>query len=127
MRSMRARRSSAVASGCTVNGSTGARRKRDFVFMPRLFCHNGKILRLLPSKGVADPAEERGRAADADGIADPRRAGGHRHRDVVKQDEIHRQLAADGRADVSRAKCGVPGTPRVEKARGVDRTEKYRP
>src|SRR5262245_1673879 len=39
MRSIRARRSPAAASGSTTNGSTGARRKRDFVFMPRLFCH----------------------------------------------------------------------------------------
>src|SRR4029078_4391115 len=38
MRSMRSSRSSAAASGATTNGSTGARRKRDFVFMPPILC-----------------------------------------------------------------------------------------
>src|SRR5438874_4097328 len=37
MRSIRARRSPAAASGRTAKGSTGARRKRDFVFMRGYF------------------------------------------------------------------------------------------
>src|SRR3954470_24171682 len=99
MRSMRARRSLAAASGWTVNGSVGARRKRDFVFMPSI----------LYLEGVADARKSRRARTRRDRVARPRRAAADRQRQVVDEHDVERQLAAHRRSDLAGAECAVPG------------------
>src|SRR5262249_52912351 len=110
MRSIRARRSPAAASGSTTNGSTGARRKRDFVFMPSIFCHialgDERQLELMlrvpavslaaggSSEGVPDASEDRAAAAIGRRIARPRGAAGERDADVVRDDRVQGEFAA---------------------------------
>src|SRR5215510_612738 len=124
MRSMRASRSEAAASGWTVNGSMGARRKRDFVFMRGYSATEYAEDR---SKRVAEAAEDRGAIAGGDRIVRPRGAAGDREREVVDQHEVRGELAANRAADVRQAERRIPGVAEVDERRGVQRSHEDRP
>src|SRR3954469_3577608 len=131
MRSMRASRSVAVTSDSTVNGSTGARRKRDFVFMPPIIIgpslFSSSRLPVFPSsERVAEPSERGGAIAAGDGIARPRGATGDRDAQRVDDDEIQRELAARGVADVGGAEGAIPRVPGVGKHGAVHRAHEHR-
>src|SRR5688572_854930 len=114
--SMRASRSSATASAWIVNGSTGARRKRDFVFMRN---HSATDHTDQDSKRVADPSEQRGAAAIGDRVAGPGGTADDRERKVVEEDEIGGELGADRGADVRGAERAVPRVAGIEERGGV--------
>src|SRR6266850_1923334 len=118
MRSIRARRSLAAWSGSTTNGSTGARRKRDFVFMRGYFATEVTEVSL---KRVPDAAEERGALPVHGRVARPGGAGDERQRHVVEDHDVQRQLAARGGAQVAGAERRIPRLAGVDEGSRVER------
>src|SRR4051794_32240083 len=137
MRSIRARRSPAAGSGWTTKGSTGARRKRDFVFMRGYFATEDaentdqvfvRVIRAIGgSKGMADADEERGAVALRDGIAGPCRAARERQRRGIQDDEIEGELGTGRRPYAVGAEGAVPGVAGVGEDGPVEGLEEDRP
>src|SRR5919204_6998620 len=118
---MRASSASAPTPRSIVNGSVGTRRKRDLLFMRRVFCHERE------SECVADSPERDEAAAAAERIARRREAAGEGHGHVVAEHRVERELGADRRSQIAPREIAIPRVSRVAEDGSVDAAKKNRP
>src|SRR5690348_16443520 len=98
------------------NGSTGERRKRDFVFTQSFYS-------CPASERTADSSEDRGVRSSAHRISDPCAATGERQRKIVPQNDVGREFGADRRSNIGTPEGPGPGVARIDEERAVHRLD----
>src|SRR5436189_6479997 len=121
---MRTSSSSADRPASTANGSIGVWRKRDFFFIRvTLYAFDVRGSRFdlrRRSKGPPDARVERRAAARRSAVVPPRCAAGERQRQVVPENDVGGEFAADGGLDRARVEGVCPRVARVDESGAVN-------